>query len=436
MNAQIEQDLEAQDSISNIENNNIFQVKFFKALSERGIENYEKAGEILESLKKEHSEKAVIYFQLGLNYFDLEQNNLALEHLEIADQLKPNDFDIREALFKVYEQQKNYIKAIELASDLALKKPEYYEILANLYLITEQYPKAIDALTKAEQKQGFDVHKDQLREVIYEAYNKPKKAISYYQKRVELEPYNPLNAIRLTRFLIQSEQYRKALETSKSLIDNHPHFTRAYVLKTQIHLKLDEVQQAFDALEVVVSDRFLEENYKVKAIEYVKSYVENHPEYQEAFVQVLNVASKTAENSASFLDLGLFYFENDKPRALENFKKALAQNPQDFQILRYISILELQLNKPEAAIETVDQALEIFPTQAVFMLIKGQALVEQTQYNAAESVLLEAESYIFEENNLMLQLYESLQRAYKGLNEEEKSNTYQAKAKQLKDKLK
>lgn len=436
LNAQIEQDLEPQDSIANVENESEFQPMFFKALSQRGIENYEKANEILIPLKQSHADKAVVFFQLGLNYFDLEQYNLALEHLEKAGQLRADDFAIREALFKVYEQQKNYSKAIQLASELAQKNPEYFEVLANIYLITKQYSKALEALSLADDIKGFDPYRDHLREVIFEGYNTPQIAIKYYKKRIKLEPYNPLNSFRLVKSLIQDENYSKALEASQELIQNHPRFTRAYVLKTQLHLKLDEVQQAFDALEVVVSDRFLEEKYKVQTIEYVKAYVESYPSYQDEFIKVLNVASQTAENSASSLDLGLFYFETDKPRALKNFRKALNQNPQDFQILKYISVLELQLNNPEAAIETAEQALEIFPTQAVFMLLKGQALVEQTQYNAAKSVLLEAQSYIFEENNLLLQLYESLQRAYKGLNEEEKSKTYQSKAKQLKDKLK
>ncbi|MBS3738355.1 tetratricopeptide repeat protein [Mesohalobacter halotolerans] len=436
LNAQIEQDLEPQDSITNSDHNSEFQTQFFKALSERGIENYEKATEVLESLKNSHPDKAVIYFQLGLNYFDLEQYSSALEHLKQADQLKPDDYAIREALFKVYEQQKDYNKAIQLARELAQKNPDYFKVLANLYLITKQYSKALDALSLAEDKEGFDPYKDKLREVIFETYNKPEEAIKYYKKRIKLQPYNPLNAYRLTTFLMQNEQYQRALETSKSLLIDHPRFTRAYVLKTQIHLKLDEVQHAFDALEVIVSDRFLEKKFKVQAIESIKAYVEEHPEYQNQFVEVLNMASQTAENSASFLDLGLFYFEKDKPLALKNFRKALTQNPQDFQILKYISVLELQLNNPSAAIVTAEQALEIFPTQAVFMVIKGQALLQQTQYKAAESVLLEAESYIFEENNLMLQLYDSLQRVYTALNEEEQSKIYQAKVKQLREKLK
>lgn len=436
LTAQIEQDIEAQDSIMDVKNKSEFQPKFFKALSERGIENYEKANEILLELKKDYARKTVIFFQLGLNYYDLEQYNLALDHFKKADELKPNNFDIREQLFKVYEQQKKYDQAIELANSLAERAPEYFEVSANLYLITKRYSKALEALSTADDKMGFSPLRDQLREIIFEANNKPEVAIKYYKKRIALEPYNPLNAYRLVTALINKEKYDQALEASTEMIKNHPRFTRAYVLKTLIHLNLNEVEEAFKALEVVVSDRFLEEKYKVQAIEYVKSYVETHPEYQNEFIQLLNVASQTAENSASYLDLGLFYYETDKPRSLKNFRKALSQNPQDFQILKYISILELQLNNTQAVIEITDEALEIYPTQAIFMLLKGQALLEQTQYNAAESVLLEAESYIFEENNMMLNLYESLQRVYKGLNEEQKSKTYQVKTKQLKDKLK
>jgi len=435
VNAQKDQNIEPQDSISNIENQNAFQVKFFKAISQRGIENYEKAVEILESLKNEHSDKAVVFFQLGLNYVDLENYNLALENFKNANALKPDNFDIYLALFEVYEQQKNYTKAIEYAEILATKNPEYIKVLANLYFITKQYQNALDALDNSDKKQGFDAHKDELRIAIFEAYNKPEVAISYYKKRLKIEPYNPLNAYRLIEFFIQSQQYNKALNATEELIKNHPRFTRVQVLKIKIHLNLNETESAFEALKVVVSDRFLDEKYKMQALEAIKAYVEKHPEYQNQFVQILNLASETAENSASFLDLGLFYFDKDKPRALKNFKKALKQNPQDFQILKNIAVLELQLDKTQSAIETANQALDIYPTQAVFMLIKGEALLYQTQYKAAKTVLLDAQTYIFEENKMLLSLYENLQKVYKGLNNLEQSKLYQTKAEQLKAKL-
>ena len=133
--------------------------------------------------------------------------------------------------------------------------------------------------------------------------------------------------------------------------------------------------------------------------------------------------------------MGLYYFESDKPKALDNFKKALAQNPQDFQIWKNIAVLQYQLSQFEESVETTNQALEIYPTQAVFMLIKGQSLIQLAQYNEAKTVLLETLSYLFEENEMMLDVYKSLNLVYKNLNEIETAKTYQNKADELKQKL-
>lgn len=434
--AQIEQNIEEADSIVNRNNQNEFQPLFFKALSERGIENYDKAVQTLEKLLKDHQYKPVLHFQLGLNYFDLEQYNSALIQLKKADSLKPDDFDIKETMFKVYEYQKQYEKAIEIAGVLAHESPKYYEILANIYLITQEHKKALNVLDKADLEQGFGVHKDQLRELIYKDYNKPGVAVKYYQNRIDLEPYNPMNAYRLMFFLINENQYNKALTQSKIALDRHPRFSRFYVLQVEIYLKLNQVDKAFMALETLVKNRFLEEKYKVQAIDTMKTYIETHSEFQDKFVQVLNVASERAEDASSFLDLGLYYFKTDKPKALDNFKKALTQNPQGFQIWRHIAVLQFQLGLYQDAVKTTDKALEIFPTQAIFMLVKGQSLIKLTQYNEAKRVLLEALSYLFEENETMLEVYASLSVVYKNLNEMEKAQSYQEKANKLKQKLK
>jgi len=434
--AQEEQLETERDSIVNTNADSSFQQAFFKALSQRGIENYDKSVDILTQLEREHSEKPVIYFQLGLNYFDLERFSLALENLEKADELKPDDYNIQEAIFKVYEQQKNYTEAINYAKYLTTKNAEYYEILANLYLITEQYEEALKALSKADELQGFDVHKDKLREIIFKEYNQPKVAIAYYKKRITQEPYNPLNNYSLVEFFIADENFEEALTTSNNALETHPRFTRYYVLQTLIHIELEQIDLALKALENVVKDKFLEENYKVEAINSFKSYVETHPGTEDDFIEILNVASQTAKDNSSFLDLGLYYYETDKARSLENFKKAKAQNPQDFQILKYISILHYQLNQYQDAIISADEALEIYPTQAIFMLVKGESFVKQTQYNEAKSVLLEALSYVFEENEMMKMIYEGLSQAYLGLNEPQKAQEYLDKAEKINSKLK
>ncbi len=434
--AQIEQDLENKDSILSADNKNEFQLLFFKALSNRGIENYEKAVETLEKLLLDYKDKPELHFQLGLNYFSLEQYNLSIEQLEIANKLKPNNFDIKEAMFKVFEQSKEYDKAIETAEFLAQSKPEYFEVLSNIFLITKQYQKALNSLGQADDKLGFDAHRDMLREVIYDKYNKPEAAINYYQNRINLESYNPLNKYRLIKFLMQDRKYELALKQLKLAQEKHRRFTRFSVLEVQIYLELNNIDKAFKALETVVKDRFLEEKYKVQAIENMKTYIENNPEFQADFLQILNIASQNAEDASSYLDLGLYYFKTDKPKALDNFKKALQQNPKDFQIWKNIALLEYQLQKYEASLKTSEKALDIFPTQAVFMVIKGQSYLKLAQYNEAKTVLLEASNYIFEENDLMLKLYQTLSLVFEKLNNLSEANNYNNKAKEIEQKLK
>lgn len=434
-NAQIEQNIEQEDTLLVATIKNDFQPLFFKALSERGIENYEKAVETLETLLINYKEKPELHFQLALNYFDLEKYNLALLQFTKADSLKPNDFDIQEGIFKVHEQQKQYEKAIDIANVLALKDPEYYEILANIYFITRQYKKALHALDKADNKQGFDTYKEQLREAIFKDYNNPQAAISYYQNREKIEPYNPINTYRVIFFLTKDKRYEEALIKSKKAFDKYPRFSRFYLLQVEIFLKINKVEQALMSLKTLVKDRFLEEKYKVQAIDKMKNYVNTHPDFRDDFVQVLNIASESAESTASFLDLGLFYFKTDKPKALHNFKKALEQNPQDFLIWKNIATLQFELEQYQEAIKTTESALEIYPNQAIFFLLKGQSLINITQYNKAKAVLIEAETYLYKEDEMMLGVFTALSTIYKKLNEFEQAENYQNKANKLKQKL-
>lgn len=423
------------DSIPNPESAKTFEVKFFKALSERGIENFDKAIDILTELEKETKDEPVIYFQLGLNYFDIEQYDSALANFKKAEQLKPQDRDIKINLFEVYQQQKKYYKALEYASALAKEEPEYFEISSNIYFLINEYTNAISALNKSDQNLGYTAHKDKLRTLIYKADQNYNDAVAYFKKRISIEPYNPMHNLRLAEFLKLDRKYNDALKVLGEGLQNHPQFTRYCVLQTELYLINNEPQKSLSALKNVVTDRFLEEKYKVEAIDIFKNYVVNQPELQDDFIALLNLASQKAEDSASNLDLGLFYFDTDKPKALDNFRKALEQNPQDFEILKRIAVLEYQLEKYGQALNTVENALEFFPTQVVFMLVKANVYLAQAQYNQAKSVLEEAQAYVFEENETMLMLYESLSKAYQGLGKTEKAEKFKNKVNTLKSKL-
>jgi tetratricopeptide (TPR) repeat protein len=436
LHAQIENDVEISDSIPGNVDQEKFEIKFFKALSERGIENFEKAIQTLSEIEETVKDEAIIYFQLGLNYADLEEYALALINLEKARTLKADDFNITEAIFEVYYNQEKYTSAIDEAQILVREDKEYQDILAELYFKSYQYEKALEYLDLSDKQFGYSPFKDDMRLEIFRTNNDYKSAISYYQKRYEIEPYNPFNLFYLAQFLASDKQYDKAISTTEELQKEHPLFSRVYVAQTAIFCQNNQPEKALKALETVVSDRLMEEIYKIEAIEHVKAYVDKHPEYQQQFINVLNTATQTAEDNASFLDLAEFYYETDKAKSLENYKKALSQNPQNFKILSAICVLEFKLEKYEDTINTADKALELFPAQVVFMIYKGQSLFNLQKYQEANDVFLEAEAYMFEQNETLLNLYSSISLTYEALQNESKANEYKQKAEKLKSELK
>ena len=48
-----------------------FQNTFFEALKQKGIENYDKAIDLLEKCNSQHPDNAAINFELGKNYYEL-----------------------------------------------------------------------------------------------------------------------------------------------------------------------------------------------------------------------------------------------------------------------------------------------------------------------------------------------------------------------------
>jgi len=433
--AQIENDIEVADSVQGNVEQEKFEQLMFKAISQRGIEAYEKAIQTLTEIENDVKDNAVVYFQLGLNYFDIEEYNLALLNFEKARALKATDRDISEAIFKVYNQQDNYQSAIEEAKGLVESDKGYLEILADLYFKAGEYDKAYSFLERADKAFGYSAARENKRVMLFNTTQDYELATSYYTKRKQLEPFNPYNYYRLATFLSLNNEHKKAVEVTEELIQQHPYFTRAYVLQTSIFVRDNQPEEALKALETVVADRLLEEKYKVEAIEVFKGYLKNHPEYQQQFIDVLNAATQTAEDNASYLDLAEFYFKTDKAKSLENYYKALEQNPQDYKILSAISVLNFQLQNFEAVVKITDQALEIYPSQVIFMLYKGKSLLNLKQYEESKSVLVEALDYMYEENAMMLEAYESLYAVYQALGDTENALDYKNKADKLKSQL-
>ena len=115
------------DDLGNVSDE--FQESYFEALKQRGIENYDKAIELLVNCNNLNPNDASVHFELGKNYYEIDQYTLAEKSLEKANSLKPNNQWILEEQYLLYFAQSKSDKVEEVLLKLVQLKPKYQDCL-------------------------------------------------------------------------------------------------------------------------------------------------------------------------------------------------------------------------------------------------------------------------------------------------------------------
>ena len=104
------QDKTPTDDLGNVSDD--FQVHFFEALKQKGIENYELALNALDkaqvTAKDNQENKAVVYFEKGKNLTALKRFEEAEINYNLVLEWSPEKLDVLEALYDMYYDAKNY----------------------------------------------------------------------------------------------------------------------------------------------------------------------------------------------------------------------------------------------------------------------------------------------------------------------------------------
>ena len=429
-NAQDKDNLSDEINVDDLGNNtDEFQEVFFKAIAQRAVENPQKAIEELERCLKIEPNNTAVFYEMAKNYIDLKAYEKAEEYLQktLQDPSYKDDTNIHKQLFYVFSMQKSYNKAIADAELISKTDPIYYQELANLYLIRKEYKLALNALDKYDTVKGIDEFRDEFRMIIYKEGSILEEGIDFFKKRFQNSKEDIRSATLLMELYRLNNSPEKAIAVGKELERNSVNDPEFYVEMAMAHLVSRNINEAKIYSKKVVESLTLEEENKVKVINTFKALALQDPEAQSAFVSVLNSALSSEKNSSSKAELGEFYKSRDKEKALENFKFALRNKPNDFELIKNILELELELKKYEDVLKTSENALESFPSQALLYYTKGFALGQLSKHKEAVEFLEDALDYIFDDKELKQKVYSALKESYLALGNQEKANSYKQK---------
>jgi tetratricopeptide (TPR) repeat protein len=369
---------------------------------------------------------------MARNYNELENYDRAIANLEKAHQLAPKREDILDQLYKTYTRAKQYDNAIETLLKLLSFDEDYKEKLANIYLLNRQFDEALQTIDELDEQEGPSTYRNKLRRQIYARTGDTAAQIENLEQGIANNPENEKNYLNLIYIYSDMGDDEQAYNTALQLLEANPGSTLVHLALYKFHLEREEPEEAVNSMKIVFESEEIDAESKFKVLNDFLIFVDNNPEYEEDLMQVSKMLSERENAPKLYNQLGQYYMKRGELEdALSFFKAGLAENTEDFQLVKNTIFLQLELEKYKEARDLSKEMLEVFPAQPVLFLLQGIALNQLEEYREAIEILTFGLDYLIDNPRMEIDFYTQLKMAYKELGEEEKSAEFSRKVEAL-----
>ena len=415
------------------DNIDLFQETFYEALKQKSIENYDRAADGFKKCITLNKAVPVLYFELGKNYYKLKNYNEAEDALKKAVALEPDNEWFLDELYDFYARQNDLDNAIKTVKQLVSYHPDYKEDLASLYVQTKKYDEALLLLDELDEKLGTSITRDRLRNTAYKATGRKKDQIENLELRLENSPNKEANYLALIYRYSENNDIKKAFETAKELLKTNPNSQLVHLALYKFYLDDNTIDKAIASMKIVMQSTEIKADAKTKVLHDFVNFVKQNPEYEADLMEATALITQE-DNEKTLLEMGQYFLsQNNKPKALEYFEKALAQDGNNFKVLNTILLIQIDLKQFKQAEAKSTEALEKYPSQPLLYLINGVALNNINQPQKAIHALEIGLDYIIDDTKMEADFYNQLSKAYTLLNNTTKAKTFSDKAQQLKN---
>lgn len=405
-----------------------FQDLFFDAVTQNAIENYARALDILQKSESETLHQMPVYFEMGKSYFGLEEYHQAEKYFLKALQLQPDDEAILQQLLKVYEAVQDYNKAVQTAEKLSNLHAEYELDLIHLLYQKEDYISALQHIDKYAQQKGEDKMLTDLRKSIYQKASY-EKIETYLQKRIKDSPDNEQIYLDLIDLNYRHKSYNQAAEIAKELEKiNLDSYIVAYG-KYKNLLQTHRFKEAVELMQSLLS-RPGSEVSNEQRMEVLKDFnrlTQTHPEFQKDLLANLEKETRRLDETGNVKSTN-----HNKNPEITVLEESLKNKPNDFRLIKELVEIYLKNGQYKEAEKLTSEKLDIFPTQSILYLYKGQAEMELQDFKSAETTLTEGMDFVVENPDMELKYVLALQKVYRALGNEQKQEDYKKLENQLK----
>jgi tetratricopeptide (TPR) repeat protein len=409
-----------------------YQDSFYESLKQKGIENYDKAIVSLEKCIKLKPNDAVAYFELGKNYLSLKEYQNAQTAFEKATQLDPKNKWYWLGIYDVSYETKNYPLAIETIQKIIPFDEEYKDDLISLYMITNQFDKALLTINEMNDKFGKSDDRERYKMQILSQGKYQNTEISNLIEQIKKNPKEESNYVNLIFLYSKAEESDKALDVAKQLAKEIPNSEWGQVSMFKVYLDANQAEKAIKSMNTILSSSKIDSKIKHRTLNEFLIYTNKNPQYAPDLEKAIAYFDTDKDVDVA-KEIGKFYhskgqFEN----AVKYYEKDLKTNS-DTDRETNLLLLEayVQAKQFEPMTKRAMNMIEVYPSQPQFYYYAGLGNNQLQQFKNAKTVLEMGLDYVVDDQTLEANFNIQLGEAYNGLGDAKKKEEYFLKANEL-----
>ena len=321
---------------------------------------------------------AASMYELSEQYYIAGRIEDAFNMIQRAAEIDPDNKWYQMRLGRFYRNLELYDDFINLYEGLTAKYPEDLEMLSDLidvYLISENYDKALKKMDVLEKQIGQNEVITEQRLNIYKKQGNTKKLVAELEKLAEQNPENPRYYNMLAQAYVESGKDKDALKTYEKIKELNPKDPYINISLLEFYEKNGDNEKAFEELLAAIRNKNLDLNTKTNIYDYWMEKNQNSKQVNEQAKQCGEAFIETyPDNKIGYLVLGSYYIiTGDAVKSKAIYQTSLGIDSTDFYSWQNLIISESRLNENEAVRDHAVAALKYYPMQPVFYWYAGVA---------------------------------------------------------------
>jgi tetratricopeptide (TPR) repeat protein len=400
---------------------------FFNANKEKILGNYDNAAtQFSDVIRKDPSNAAAMY-ELANIYSGQKKYADALYFAKGAYQLdKKNNWYVL-SYVDILEKNKKFTEAGAVLEKAVQDNPsnvDYYYEWATTCLYAEKPNDAIKVYDKLEAQIGINREVIMQKARIYQRLNKNDKALEELNKLVVADPKDSQAYGMIAEIYQAMGKNEMALSTYQKILEIDPENPYIHLSLADYYRNAGEKEKSIEELKKAFSNKELDIDTKISILSSYYTLIDIHPELKEQAIDMCKLlVQANANEPKAHAVYGDFLIQDKKyAEAKVEYLKAKELGSKEYAVYSQLMFINSQLQDWKDLTSTSDEAMALFPEQALPYFFNGLAQIQNKNYSGATSVLNSGVKLVVDNKPLEGQFYASLGDAYNELRDYAKSD--------------